>query len=368
MRIAQLKTATGRGGAETLLLDITEKLQARGHEVATIFAESGWLADEFARRGWPVEVIRLTNATGLFRLPRLMQRFRSLRAEIVVSHGARVNLFGAMAASAVGIPNVSIEHNVDDWRTNDSWLNRVDSLIARMNDHRIAVSSAAAHAMIAATGLPKEKVTVVPNGIDVDAVVSRRIQRTLAREELGLSPDRIAIATVARLAPQKGHQYLLEAAKSIVKHAPQAVFVIVGDGPLRSQLEAQVRDLALEPWVRFLGVSDNPIRVLSGCDVFVLPSLWEGLPIALLEAMAMGLPCVATDVGGVKEVLSNGQSGFIVNPKDETALANAIVDLCSDESLRVRIGTAAFKRVLDHHDIGALISSYERLLGTLVRE
>jgi glycosyltransferase involved in cell wall biosynthesis len=171
------------------------------------------------------------------------------------------------------------------------------------------------------------------------------------------------VLTVARLDEQKGHCYLLEAAAQV----PEAQFVLAGDGPLRASLEAQARSLGVEDRVKFLGYRSDIADLLADCDVFVLPSLYEGLPLSILEAMSAGKPVIATHIGGTDEAVIAGETGLLVPPADSAALAAAIRSLLTDRPLAQRLATAGRARVAQEFSaakmVQQVIAVYDELLA-----
>ena len=176
------------------------------------------------------------------------------------------------------------------------------------------------------------------------------------------------VGSLGRLHPQKGFSDLLTAFAQVRQRIPSVRLFVAGDGELRDDLEAQARSLGMAAVVTFAGVRADVSEVLAALDVFVLPSLWEGMPNAVLEAMASGLPVVATAVGGTPEVVVDGVTGLLVPPQDPGALAQAIGHLLRDPDLRRRMGRAGRRRVEEHFDVRETVRQVESLYETLLRE
>jgi glycosyltransferase involved in cell wall biosynthesis len=213
---------------------------------------------------------------------------------------------------------------------------------ARRVDGFIAVSDDVATAITHAYRPPRGRLFLIPNGVDVERYAEQG-DRAGVRAGLGLPASARLIIVVAKLFAQKGHAVLLEALASTSVRTDDAVLV-VGEGPERDRLEDIARRRGLR-CVRFLGARPDIPQLLAASDLFVLPSLWEGLPMALLEGMAAGLPVIATDVAGSRQVVVNGESGLLVPPGDPTALASAMTGLLADDAERTRLGRAARQRV-----------------------
>lgn len=204
----------------------------------------------------------------------------------------------------------------------------------------IAVSEEVKKALVDEIGPIGNKVTVIFNSVDLHRYRTLCDKREL-RERLGLNPDARIISVVATFKAQKGQRYLLEAASTLVKDFPDLKILFVGDGELRNDLVAKTNALNLEHNIDFLGTRLDVPELLSASDMFVLPSLWEGLPMALVEAMASSLPIVATDVSGSKQAILPGKTGMLVPPGDVQELAKAIYYLLSNPDIAEQMGTAA---------------------------
>jgi glycosyltransferase involved in cell wall biosynthesis len=339
MRILQLKTSAGTGGAETLLLRLTVGATSRGAELCTVFGEDGPLCRSFTSNSLPFRVVHVTPllmAVAAFRIDAVL---RSYRPDLILSHGARMNLIGASLGRLHGVPSISVEHNVDSWRKSGHPFHRLDAMIGRWNVCRIAVSEAVARMLVDGRVVPESKVRVISN-----ALYQPTIPQGMAREEVrrlfGMREGVCAIISVARFARQKGHGVLLDAIGRMAER-DRWKLVLVGDGALRTELEEKVSRLGLKAQVVFAGPWQPATEILSGFDVFVLPSLWEGLPVAVLEAMAAGLPVIASAGGGTPEVVRHGETGLLVPAGDAAALAAALDSLVVDPALRARMSKFA---------------------------
>jgi glycosyltransferase involved in cell wall biosynthesis len=237
------------------------------------------------------------------------------------------------------------------------WLRR--HLRNAVIDRYIAVSEATKECLIREVSVPAAKVRVVQNGIRVTAF--GKAGDPALRHSLVEGSGLPVIFTPARLHLQKGHRYLLEAAALV----PEALFVFAGDGEERKRLEEQTRALGIQQRVRFLGNRSDVPELLACCDLFVLPSLNEGLPLALLEAMAAGKPVIATAIGGTKEVVTNGSTGLLVPPANSRDLAVAIRLLLSDRALADRMGAAGRQHVSAHFSSDAMVEQTIRVYDEL---
>jgi len=208
---------------------------------------------------------------------------------------------------------------------------------------------------------------VIPNGVDCDRLDREALPRNQAREALGLPQDALIVGNIGNLFIRKGHVFLLQAAAKLARIWPKCHFAIIGDGDQAHSLVKLRRSLDLEKRVSFLTSTPHAARYLRAFDVFVLPSLFEGLPIALLEAMTLQLPCVATRVGGVPEVIEHGTSGLLTFPRDIVGLTAALDQLIGDLDLRLAVGESARERVLTTFTLSKMVEAYRGLYGEVVR-
>jgi glycosyltransferase involved in cell wall biosynthesis len=236
------------------------------------------------------------------------------------------------------------------------WLDRVT---ARWCQRIIAVSQHTADTVVRVEAIAREKVVVIPNGVDLKRFAPRDVRS--ARAHWGIGDSAFVVASIGRLTQQKGYGYLLQALAVARKAIPSIICLIAGEGPLRGALEAQVRALGLEGVCRFLGDVPEIETVFAAADVTVLPSLFEGMPNAVLEAMAMGCPVIATAVGGSTELVRHGETGFLVPPADAAALASALVDMAASPDRRNRLRIRSREVAVAEHGIDRMVHSVERL-------
>jgi glycosyltransferase involved in cell wall biosynthesis len=243
-------------------------------------------------------------------------------------------------------------HNVNFLPPTDHWLLKPKRLVYRLLYRLaagkvsgfIAVSDEVRESIIRQIGPIQNKVITISNGVDVRRY-DLSVDKKRIRQQLGIEPDSRLMVTVGRLTTQKGHCYLITAAAAVVSHYPDAHFLFIGDGELKETLQAQAKALDISEHIHFLGVRNDVPYILAAADLFVLPSLWEGLSIALLEAMASGKPIVATAVSGTTQTMTHGETGLMIPPRDSRALADAIIRLLSDPAQAQAMGQAAKQHV-----------------------
>jgi glycosyltransferase involved in cell wall biosynthesis len=216
----------------------------------------------------------------------------------------------------------------------------VSRLATALADTVVAVSDGVAEYLTTEQHVPPSKIHVIRNGFDFERLTEDRPSRSLLRAQLGWQRDHVVIGSLAVLKPRKGLTYLIQAARTVLELHPHARFFIAGEGPARSTLEAHIARLCLRHRVHLLGQRNDPLALLEASDIFVLPSLFEGLPRALLEAMALAKPVVATDIGGSREVVRHEETGLIVAPRDAEALAQSLSRLVASPRDRRAYGEA----------------------------
>ena len=299
-------------------------------------------------------------------LPALLKVIDRKKTDILHLHGYGATTFGRLAGAMRRLPTIVHEHaNLTD----TPWFQRIaDTALEPVTDIAIAVSQSTADFVINARRIPARKVKVVYLGVPLEEFSRPRPESEIraAREELDIAPGDFAIGTVTRLHDSKGNSYLVDAARLVLNERPQARFFIVGEGPLREPLEQQARALNLGDRFVFAGFAKDVARVVSAFDLSVFPSLWEGTPLTVFEALAMGKAIVATDADGLVDVLTNERDAIIVSKRDARALAAGLIRVIDEPQTRERIRAAAFETG-KQYDITAFVRKMERLYDILHR-
>ena len=296
--------------------------------------------------------------------PALVSLLRKLEIDVIQTHGYGATTFGRIAARWLGIGSVLHEHaNLTD----TPWFQKIpDRLLDPVTDVAIAVSESTREFCIRARKLSPERVKKVYLGAPLDEFhpFSREARRE-AREKLGFGPHEKIVGTVTRLMESKGNRYLVEAASILARKRNDVRVAVAGEGPLLSQLEVQVRELGVSEQVTFLGFQRDVAQVFAAFDVAVFPSLWEGTPLTVFEAMAMKKPLVATSVDGLRDVLRDSDNALLVPPKDAVALAGALERCLDDPELAARLSERALQ-TSRRFDIGIFVRKMERLYELIV--
>jgi glycosyltransferase involved in cell wall biosynthesis len=362
--ILHLIKGLGRGGAEQLLVSAAPYLDRTRfhHEVAYVLPHKNFLVPELVDAGLPVRC--LTNGRRGW-IGHLRSLVRDHAIDLVHTHSPYVATVSRLALGR-SVKHVHTEHNVwDSYGRATFWGNLVT--FAR-NGHVFAVSENVSASIrypswLAFLSMPP--VETLYHGLD-PAALQKWTTTDGVRAELGVPEDAPVFGTVANFRPQKAHADLVRAALRVREAVPTARLVLVGQGPKEHDVRRQVGELGLQDMVVFAGQRDDAPRVANSFDVFVLPSRYEGLAIALLEAMALGRPPVVTAVGGLSELVQDGTNGLVVPPSDPEALAEAIVTLLLDADLRKRLGEAAHQRAAQfdiRKAVGRVEQVYQELLG-----
>jgi glycosyltransferase involved in cell wall biosynthesis len=299
-------------------------------------------------------------------LPALVKVIDRKQIDILHLHGYGATTFGRMAGALKRIPTIVHEHaNL----TNTPWFQKIaDAVLEPSTDIAIAVSKSTAEFLIKARQLPPDKVKTVYLGVPLDEFSRSRSPQEIAdaRRELRVAPDEFAVGTVTRLHDSKGNSFLVEAAAMVLRERPRAKFYVVGEGPLLLDLQQQAQALGLGERFVFHGFAKDVAAIVSAFDLSVFPSLWEGTPLTVFEALAMGKPIVATDADGLLDVLAHDRDAVIVPKRDANALAQAIVRMMDDDALRARLGAGA-RKTGQQYDIAAFVRKMEQLYEILHR-
>lgn len=303
---------------------------------------------------------RFISPRSLMALRGAVRWLRDLRPDVVHTYQCRPGIFGTIAARLAGVPVIIVSKRSFDKQ--GRWLESLWRCTNRMAS-AVLVNSEALAREAKAEGDPA-KVVMIPCGVDTEHFFPQ--DSRAARELLGLGADRLVVGSVGRMIARKGHRYLLEAAARLIKESLDFDVVLVGDGPERKALVRMARHLGLEQRVRFLGDRPDVRACLAAMDVFVLPSLHEGMSNALLEAMAMGKAVVASDGAGNEEVVTDGVSGLVVKAADADVLAAGLKLLIHDSSLRERLGRGAREHVEARFSRAAMVERFGELYETLV--
>lgn len=348
-KIMQIVNSLDCGGLEKLVVDLAVRFN-RGPCVSSIICldKGGDLAKEADKRGIKVIVVGRSNGIDLFLPLRLAKILKSEKADVVHTHNPGPLIYGTLAARLARIKGIVHTRHGREKRP-------VSRFIWSMNDAIVAISNDAGERLSRFNHINSSKIKIIHNGIDVSRC------HFVSRVRQGRKDGKHIIGTVCRLDHFKDIPNLIESFEKLLTFFTDAELWIAGDGDLRKDLEHIAYSKGLKDKIRFMGWQSDIPGLMQQFDVFVLPSISEGISLALLEAMACGCPVVATEVGGNPEVVIDQKTGFLIPPKDPDKMADAIIKLLRDSTLAEKMRDSARKRVEENFSLERMVNEYEIL-------
>ncbi|MBL7071872.1 MAG: glycosyltransferase [Candidatus Omnitrophica bacterium] len=364
VKIAHIITDLDIGGAEMMLLRMLRNFKDSKYEhiVISLHPEKNSLKDEIeqeALKVYPLDMSIINFPVSFMRLVGILKREKPL---IVHNYLFHADILGRIAAKLARVPKVisSIRNENIGGRARELLLGMTDFSVDRVT----AVSRSVADSHLKKGTTKKRKIDVIYNGMELENYTGEG--RSAARKSLDITENAFVIATVANLEPKKGHIFLLKALGELKRKGCGFKLLLAGSGKEEKRLKNEAMNMGLKDAVLFLGRSENISGLLAASDLFVLPSLWEGLPNALLEAMAAGLPVVATRVGGVPEAVVDGETGLLVEPGDVSKLAEALRKMMDDDELRKGMAGRAKAHAAKNFDIKNTVLKLDKLYNELL--
>jgi glycosyltransferase involved in cell wall biosynthesis len=363
--ILYFSTSSGPGGAERLVNRLAVRFNTHSFRPHVCLFRPGWVQQQCERDGISTTVIPNKGPFDLVWLRRFLALIRKEQVHLIHAHEFDAIVHGTLAAAIARIPIVATIHGKNYYWEKKS--RRMAYCLVSRYARMVAVSKDLKEFVTEHTGITDERIQVIYNGIDefpdIDAEEQAR-----ARYEIGLGSDDPIVGAVGSLYPVKGHRYLIDAIPSVIRACPAAKFLLVGRGDQEVALKDRIKKLGLERYVHFLGLRQDIGRLLSIMDIFVLPSLSEGLSMATLEAMASAKPVVATRVGGNPELVIEGETGLLVPSEDSGALAKGITTLLLDKHRARAFGQNGRRRVEQRFHINMMIDEYRKLYRESLNE
>jgi glycosyltransferase involved in cell wall biosynthesis len=363
------------GGAGRIILRLGQIAKAEGWQVDVLTTDPvfqrtvrqnglGLVNMDVVRR----EIHPLWDLAGLVRLSNFLRREHY---GIVHTHTSKGGFVGRLAAQLAGVPVVvhtahGFAFHERSPRSARIFYSTLERIASHWCNRIVSVSEFHRRWALELRICDSSKIVAIPNGIA--ALANPEVPRAELRRQLGVRNSDLLVLSMARLAPDKGLEYLVEAAAILLHTERQFQIVITGDGPLRAQLEELTRNLGVADWVTFAGFREDVSDLLAASDLVVLPSLREGLSIALLEAMAAGKPIIATSIGSHKELASQAEIARLVPPADAPALCEAILQVARDANLMARLSTNARSLFEARYTEETMLNAYEQLYFDLLRE
>jgi glycosyltransferase involved in cell wall biosynthesis len=375
MRVVHVVKVKGVAGAENHLLLLLAGLRERGIDAEfLLLVEPSLPVDEMVQaaeaRGIPTERVLINGNLDLGLYRRLWRELRARKPDIVHTHLLHADLFAVPTAWLMRFRTsrtqrtiiISSRHNDDAFRL-QPYQRILNNLLWHMTDAGIAISEAVRRFSIDREGVRPDRIHTIYYGSHSERDDPEL--RRAVRDELDIPPEATVIGLVCRLIEQKGIAYGIRAFGQIADQFPQARLLIVGEGKLRNSLEAEVRALKLGDRVQFLGWRVDGARMMAAFDIFLMPSLWEGFGLVMLEAMAHSLPIVGSAVSAIPEVVLNGETGLLVPPRDENGLADALALLLRDAPLRKHMGLMGLDRLETQFSVTKMVDETAKLYALL---
>lgn len=365
-KVLHLVEDLGVGGLERVLATIVLGLDKNKFSVEIwCLAQGGAIASELVRRGVALKILGLTSYYNPLKVVFLAKLIRQAGIDILHTHGYFAGTFGRMAAILARTPAVIAHVHTTDYGFGRR--NRlIDKFLSYFTDRIVCISRAVQNFLVTVEKIHPAKTCVIYNAIVIPDFTDLSEQTSAERLRLGITGLDFVAVCVASLSSHKGHHTLLDAAAIIMRACPHFKLLLVGDGPLRAELEARSRKAGIASNTIFTGLRENVFPLLKSADIFVLASTErEGLGLALIEAMAAGLPLIGTKIGGIPELIQENINGLLVPPGDPHALVAAMRMLMKDHSLRVKMGDAGQRICREKFAASRMISKLESLYAAI---
>lgn len=358
MNILHAIETSGPGGAENFMIRTAQSLGPDYHS-SILMIKPGWLLDRLIALGFPVYLEPLERTLDPRWLRKVTKYVREGKFDAIHSHEFSMNFHLALIARWLGIPHVATVHGKKQYA--DRGIRRLAyRLVSRMS-MIVAVSQDVKDFLIETVGIKPHRIHVIPNGIEVADYEMNRHERIEVRRALQCAPEDYLICAIGNLYPIKGHKYLIEAMAVLVESHKSIRLVIAGRGGEEAALRRLIKSHGLQGQVELLGFREDVKNILMSADLFVMPSLSEGLPLSLLEAMAARVPVIVSDVGGMPQVIKHSVTGRVVPSGCSLALAQEIEKMIVDRDFASLMADAAYAEVSDNYSIGVMLNRYKRL-------
>lgn len=370
LKVLILSTGLGLGGGEKVVIDLASNLTKRGHLIKIVsMVPIGLMGRDALQKGLDVHSLNMkAGVPDISVIPQLIKIIREWQPDLLHSHMIHANLLARVMRLWVrSLPLVCTAHNTDE-SNGQKWRNLAYRLTDSFCDVTTNVTQAGVERYLELCLVSRNKLRFIPNSIDTKTYAPNLQSRQRTREQLGIDNQFLWLA-IGRFAPQKDYPTLIRAFALLVQHQPDALLAIAGEGILQPEIESLVDQLHLNQHVLFLGPRRDVAALMNAADAQVLSSAWEGMPIVLLEAASSSLPIVATDVGGVAEIVVPGESGYLVPPHDPTSLFRAMGQLMNlPASTRRGMGDTARQSVITNYGEEQIVTQWENLYVELLQK
>jgi len=364
IRVLYLIWSLDLGGAEQVVVDLARRLSKQNFKpMICCLNDKGRLSPLVEKEGIKVFALHKKPKFDPFLISKLIDLIKREKVDLIHTHLFTANLWGRIAGKLCEVPVVSSEHGMDHWRRGFHWA--LDRMLTSVSKGMVFVSESAKRFYSEKNPSVNGKSRVIHNGIEI-ANFQNPYPKEEIRKSLGIAIGEQVIGIVGRLVPEKAHEDFIEAIQLLAQEKKNILGLIIGEGELSESLKKLVQQIGLEQHILFAGYRSDLVQLYHSMDVLVLSSLREGLPLTLLEGMAAGVPVVATDVGGIKEVIKDGEDGVLVPPNDPAALANAISRILDDSILRERVVSAAKEKVKNYFSVEKMVNDHELLYAEVL--
>lgn len=367
IKILQLIQTGGPGGAENVLLMLTLYSKDRFNIVVGLLKE-GWLSQQLDNAGVPVKIVRHGRFIDIKLILNLVRMIKKEKVDIVQSHLLDMNFYSCIAAKIAGVPHISTEHGDVNQLPEKVGLKTFIKLktISTLSNKIVFVSEYTKNAFLRISHIVKEKISVIYNGRNLKNYESI-IDKNKKRAEIGIPEDAVIVGNVASLVLVKGQTYLLKAAQKVIKIFPKTYFIIIGRGKLEEELKKEADELGIAGNIKFLGYRTDVGELLKVIDIFVLPSISEGMPLSIIEAMASKKPVIATRIASNPEIVEDGVSGILIHPANPDILADKIIELLKNPGLANEMALRGYKKVKENFNLEFMLEKYGKIYSDLAR-
>lgn len=371
MKIAVCITRAVPGGATVFVWELVSFLHTRGHEVHVLAGDGEWLMEKCAKAQIPFhrlawmqrELHPYKDTRALFELT---SKLKELNPDAIHLNSSKIGVLGSIAGKIAGIKN--IVYCIGGWAFLEpmpKWKRMViilaERIAARFRDTIVCVHPGDVEAAIQEKITPRKSLIAIPNGVDIDALATTRLSKQEARFQLGIPSNAFTFGSIANFYPAKDIPNFIDATKRYRALGGLGLVAIIGDGMLRNEIKNEIQKQQVEPYFILCGAKEQASNYLSAFDVFAIPSAKEGMPIALLEAMATPLSSIVSDVGAMRWMMEP-YSGLIVPPKNPEELARAMLRIERDQDLREELAQNAYQAVKERFPLQKTMKEHERLL------
>lgn len=361
-KILHLIETSGPGGAEKMLISLVEHLDKNQYRSVICLLKDGWLNTQLQRRGFETFIVPQPHSIDFGWLLKLKTRIKNMGIHLMHAHEFAMNTYASLLSVITGVPVIATVHGKNYYW--ERWWRRLAYRFVSRQTTMVAVSEDIKKFLMQKCGIKNDRIIVVHNGIDLDLYRPEGEKREWTRRELCIRNGQPVVGTIGNLYPVKGHTYLLKAIAIVKIMFPTVRLLIAGRGRMLGKLLNESQTLGIQDHVIFLGFREDTASLLQAIDLFVLPSISEGLPLSVLEAMACGKPVIATNVGGLPEVVVDGQSGFLVSSENPESLAKRMMLLLGYKSLSDQFGRVGRARVEKEFSLGSMVQKYQGLYET----